>query len=259
MAAPKSLVSVVIPTYNASLTIFNVLNSLLMASEFISEVIIVDDQSNDNTLEIVKNSFPEVIIISTEENSGGPARPRNIGLNASTSDYVMFCDADDLISTEYFKLAISKVSSGEFAIFSGLRQNITAHSEFNINEHFGHPSISKISYQSLSLKDRVTLSGSLVNRSKLHYTFNEDVRLHGVEDYLFFLQNSKSGVKIGRINHRVIGYLISESNMSKNKLKRLKKFILLNRINGRGFIISVLFTITHYIIASLERVFNRYY
>lgn len=259
MAAPKSLVSVVIPTYNASLTIFNVLDSLQKVSEFISEVIIVDDQSNDNTLEIVKNNFPEVMIISTDENSGGPARPRNIGLNASTSVYVMFCDADDLISTEYFKLAISKVSSGEFAIFSGLRQNITAHFEFNINKHIAHPSISKISYQSLSLKDRITLSGSLVNKSKLQYTFNEDIRLHGVEDYLFFLQNAKIGVKIGRINHKVIGYLISESNISKNKLMRIKKFILLNRINGRGFVTSVLFTITHYFIASLERVFNRFY
>jgi teichuronic acid biosynthesis glycosyltransferase TuaG len=259
MAAPKSLVSVVITTYNARLTIFNVLDAVMMASEFIAEVIVVDDNSNDNTLEIVKSNFPEVIIISKNDNSGGPARPRNIGLKASRSDYVMFCDADDVISTEYIKLAVSKVRSGEFAIFSGLRQNITAYTEFDVRKNFRRPSISKISYQTLSLKDRVTLSGSLVNRSKLNYTFNEDVRLHGVEDYLFFLQNAKSGVNIGRLNNRAIGYLISETNISKNKLSRIKKFILLNRINGRWFITSVIFTITHYFIALLERLFNRYY
>ena len=93
----------------------------------------------------------------------------------------------------------------------------------------------------------------------MHHSFNEDVRLHGVEDYLFFLQNAKSGVKIGRLNSRVIGYLISETNISKNKFKRINKFILLNRINDRYIITSILFTMTHYLIALLERVFNRYY
>ena len=99
MDAPK--ISVVIPLYNAEKLIRQCLVSVL-ASKFTDyEVLIVDDCSTDNSLAEVKKISPHfggrLKIFSTEENSGGPGTPRNVGLKNSAGKYVTFIDNDDMI------------------------------------------------------------------------------------------------------------------------------------------------------------------
>ena len=63
------------------------------------EMIIVDDCSTDNSRDIVKKyevKDSRIKLIELEVNFGGPARPRNVGLDISKGDYLAFLDADDV-------------------------------------------------------------------------------------------------------------------------------------------------------------------
>jgi glycosyltransferase involved in cell wall biosynthesis len=62
------------------------------------ELIIIDDNSNDRTQDILKEfskKYGNIQIHFLKENSGTPSKPRNIGIENSSSDYIMFLDQDD--------------------------------------------------------------------------------------------------------------------------------------------------------------------
>lgn len=64
------------------------------------EYILVDDCSNDGSYEFLmewKKKRSNVKLLRTQSNSGSENKPRNIGLQNVTTDYVMFLDADDLL------------------------------------------------------------------------------------------------------------------------------------------------------------------
>lgn len=94
-----TILTVIIPTYNASKTIERALVSLFTQSE-IPNVIIVDDCSTDNTLNLVKEKFSSQLdkgilkILSLKQNSG-PSVARQVGIENVITPYLTFMDADD--------------------------------------------------------------------------------------------------------------------------------------------------------------------
>jgi glycosyltransferase involved in cell wall biosynthesis len=88
------MISIIIPTYNASNFMPNLLDSIFNNKVEDMEVIIVDDCSKDDTLKIVKN-YP-VKVIELKKN-GGPARARNIGVEAARGDIIFFLDSDVIV------------------------------------------------------------------------------------------------------------------------------------------------------------------
>lgn len=89
--------SVVIPCYNSESTIHYVLNSLRHQIFQDFEVIVVDDHSSDSTLDVCLTftSFLNISIVSLDSPSGGPAIPRNTGIQISKGRYICFLDSDD--------------------------------------------------------------------------------------------------------------------------------------------------------------------
>lgn len=90
------LVSVIVPLYNAENTIKTAIESLLAQTWRDLEIIIVNDCSTDNSLEVVSEyaDIPQVKLLSNEKNSGAyPAR--NKGLKFASGDLVTVMDADD--------------------------------------------------------------------------------------------------------------------------------------------------------------------
>ncbi len=89
------LVSIVIPTYNRPELLVQTLESIAMQTYSNYEVLVVDDGSPTDDAKKVCERFKDVQYIRSE-NSGGPARPRNIGIQKSKGDYVAFVDDDDI-------------------------------------------------------------------------------------------------------------------------------------------------------------------
>jgi glycosyltransferase involved in cell wall biosynthesis len=88
-------VDVVIPAYNASRFIAETIQSVFAQTYLPRKIIVVDDGSTDNTVEIIKSFESELIELISIEN-GGVSRARNIGIKASDADYIAFLDADDI-------------------------------------------------------------------------------------------------------------------------------------------------------------------
>lgn len=86
-------VSAIIPAYNAASMIGRAITSIAHQSEFVDEIIVVDDGSSDNTAQVAAQALPRVRVI-VQENKG-PSAARNAGLIAASNECVAFLDADD--------------------------------------------------------------------------------------------------------------------------------------------------------------------
>jgi CDP-glycerol glycerophosphotransferase len=89
-------ISVVVPAFNAADTIEGTISSLLSQTGADFEVVVIDDCSNDNTLEVLRtiqesHSFK---VLQNDENLGHGGS-RNKGIDASYGQYIVFVDADD--------------------------------------------------------------------------------------------------------------------------------------------------------------------
>ncbi|MBQ8016819.1 MAG: glycosyltransferase [Methanobrevibacter sp.] len=96
-------VSVIVPVYNASKYISKTLDSIITQDFDSFEIIVIDDGSSDNSLEIIHNTLNECEIpnkIIHQENSGVSVA-RNVGIDESKGDYLVFIDADDYVSSNH--------------------------------------------------------------------------------------------------------------------------------------------------------------
>src|SRR5262249_17978259 len=93
-----ALVSVLIPCYNAQRWIGEAIESALGQTYEHNEVIVIDDGSTDNSLEIIK-SFGDKIRWETHPNRGGNA-VRNRLLESARGDWLQYLDADDYLLPE---------------------------------------------------------------------------------------------------------------------------------------------------------------
>lgn len=99
--------SVVIPTYNAEVYIKSTIESVLNQTHQDLECIVVDDGSTDATLAVLRGISDNRVKVITQENSGGPARPRNVGLAAARGEYIFLLDADDIMLPEKIEISVS--------------------------------------------------------------------------------------------------------------------------------------------------------
>ena len=111
-------VSVIIPMYNAEKYLEECLQSLLNQTLKNIEIILVDDCSTDNSLEIAKNFIPKFeaenknfVIIKFAQRSGCPGIPRNVALNTAKGKYIFFMDSDDFLSDDALEVFYNAAES----------------------------------------------------------------------------------------------------------------------------------------------------
>lgn len=94
----NDLVSVIVPIYNVEKYLTRCVNSILEQTYSNLEIILVNDGSKDNCLEICKNleEKDDRIVVVNKQN-GGLGSARNAGIEASTGEYLLFIDSDDYI------------------------------------------------------------------------------------------------------------------------------------------------------------------
>lgn len=92
----KPLVSVIIPSYNASEFISDAIDSVLEQDYRPIEIIVVDDGSTDSTREVVSKYEVQEVKYYYKEN-GGVSSARNYGIKKSSGEFIRFVDADDFL------------------------------------------------------------------------------------------------------------------------------------------------------------------
>ncbi len=94
------LVSIIMPAYNAAGHIAFAIESALIQNYRNFELIIVDDGSTDNTKEIIAGFNDDKIKCFYKQNSG-PAAARNLGLKKANGSFIVFLDADDMLTIDF--------------------------------------------------------------------------------------------------------------------------------------------------------------
>ncbi len=113
----EELVSIVMPAYNCADYIEETLQSVLMQTYENWEVVVVDDQSTDDTKKIVKafaTKDKRIRLLELEKNSG-VAIARNRGIVAARGNYIAFLDSDDLWRKDKLKKQVSFMKERQYA------------------------------------------------------------------------------------------------------------------------------------------------
>lgn len=241
-------VSIVITTFNSSQTIIETLQSVINQTFQNYEVLIFDDHSSDNTIELIKN-FLEINKIDSkifiaEKNNGGPAAGRNWGCKNAKGKYVCFLDSDDIWKSNKLEFQINLLEKNNYDVTSSNAEVINS-KQFKFFS-------GKINIYKQIIRNRIILSSSIVRKEfieKNKINFNEAKQYISVEDYDFFLNILLKKGEIFVVNEKLILYRFMENSIShidikSNEIKRLEviKNLKTNNLPIKLFI-SFIYTI----------------
>tara|TARA_B100001057_G_scaffold482776_1_gene558666 strand:- start:1148 stop:1876 length:729 start_codon:yes stop_codon:yes gene_type:complete len=207
------MVSVIMPNYNGAKFIEDSINSVLNQSFSNIELIIVDDNSTDNSLEIIKTFNDKRIKLKKLTVNKGVSNARNIGINLSKGKFISFIDSDD------FWIENKLVTQLNFLTQNNL--NLTYSSVNIIDEKNTFLKIfkTKTIFSTLELlKFNYVPTVSLIFEKVLIENIKFQTIKH--EDYLFILEISKNPKIKGRGDLRpLVNYRVHNDSLSKNKIK----------------------------------------
>lgn len=115
----KELISVIIPVYNAEKYLEKCLKNVINQTYKNIEIILINDGSIDNSgiiCDEYKNKDNRIKVFHTKNN--GVSAARNLGIENSKGDYIIFIDADDYIELNAFEEILTKNNNYDFITFS---------------------------------------------------------------------------------------------------------------------------------------------
>jgi teichuronic acid biosynthesis glycosyltransferase TuaG len=237
MTAAQPQVTVVVPAYNARRYLGHTLDSLLAQRGVTFEIIVVDDRSTDGTGELVlayAQRDPRVHCIATATNCGGPAGPRNLGVERARTEWVAFCDADDLWHADKLRAQLDCASTKGGDLVCTLIEPFRDGEEpraFRLPLAL-IPSTRGISLWQMLLKNRVATSSVLCRRSQLLKAggFNTARSMVAVEDYDLWLRLvTQLGTKIVRIEQPLVAYRHLAGSLSASKWRQAGKIMRVHK------------------------------
>ncbi len=111
--------SVVVPAYNCERYVGECLSSILAECTTEVEIIVVNDGSTDNTLEVCRG-FEGPLVQVHDQSNMGVSNARNVGVALARGKFVMFVDADDVLAPGWSESVFRELRGGEdVVVFSG--------------------------------------------------------------------------------------------------------------------------------------------
>lgn len=207
------MISVIVPVYNAEKYIAECIQSVLSQDYKDYELILINDGSQDNSLEIC-NQFKAPNIIIIDKPNGGVSSARNAGLKIAKGEYITFIDSDDTIPVDSLSTLINVINDKDVDLVVGAH---TFNYEGNYQPH--KPRLKEGLYNTMDLLpkfiDDGTLSGFLLGSvcgslykidiiNRYNITFNERIKYN--EDGLFNFEYSLRAQKIYQSNSATYFY-----------------------------------------------------
>ncbi|KZX16011.1 putative teichuronic acid biosynthesis glycosyltransferase TuaG [Methanobrevibacter cuticularis] len=235
----KFKVSVIIPTFNAEDYLLDTVNSVINQSLGFEniELVIVDDCSTDGTKDIIKmllSKYENIISVFLKKNTGSPSIPRNVGINTSSSDYVMFLDNDDIYYPEICEKLYKEIKETNVDLVI-CRNKLLIDNEYQNNKSFFDnydevimikniyemPEMMSYSYTGSDICNKIFKKERLI---KNNIFFPEEILY---EDFVFNIKYFLSSQGIVFLNnyygyeHKIRSDSISYTFKEKNLLKQL--------------------------------------
>ena len=223
----KPKITVIVPAYNAEKTIEKTLASLKNQSFKDFDVIIVDDSSTDNTINVAKRFFKKVI-----KNKGrkGPAGARNTGIKEAKTEKLAFIDSDCFADKDWIK-NIYKELEKEDAVMGNVKIPKSNYIGNSISL-LGFPGGGNLGFEKVwkvknGYTDHITSCNFGIKKSifKKYGFFDDTFPYAGSEDPEFSIKIFKQGVKIKYAEKPLVYHLPRDS---------LSSFIKWQITRGKG-------------------------
>lgn len=207
-----SLVSIIIPVYNAEKFIDKTIKSVINQTHFNWELILIDDGSTDRSFELISRYKEEkrINIIKNDRNLG-VIKTRNKGIKIAKGKFIAFLDADDLWKPEKLKMQI------EFMEINNLSISFTEYEKINENGILrGKLKLpNKIDYNLLLKSNFMGCLTVIYDQEILGKKFFREIDKS--EDYVLWLEIIKEVKEIKCLNYNLASYRVMEKSRSSNK------------------------------------------
>jgi glycosyltransferase involved in cell wall biosynthesis len=221
----RPFISVVIPTFNSENFIAKTLETLYSQTYNNYEVIVSDDGSSDNTVEVVKEVFDKYgyrenkILINSHE---GAAAARNRGIEAANGDWISFLDSDDLWFEKKLSMVADYILQNEVDVICHSVIEKTNEKEVLVKRYDFHNY--KVSpFLSLYRSNSLGTSAVTVKKNLLVEAGLFDKSLPAAHDYDLWLRVAMIPyIRIGFIREPLVYYITRKGNISSNIEKRLE-------------------------------------
>ena len=212
------LISVVIPVYNGEKTIAETIESVLNQSFSNFEIVVINDGSQDSTLDVIASIQDPRIKIFSYPNAGLSAS-RNRGISQSSGEFIAFLDADDLWTPDKLEAQLTALQENpNAAVAYSWTDFIDETSQFlKPGPHF---TISGDVYAEL-LRGNFLANGSnpLIRRQALIKVGSFDVSFSGVADWELYLRLATHYHFVAVPSPQIL-YRLSANSMSTNLFKQ---------------------------------------
>ena len=208
-------VSVIIPVHNSEKYILKCINSVINQTYKNLEIILIDDKSTDNSVELIKKIGDKRIKLIALKKNSGAAIARNKGIEKSSGDYICFLDSDDYWKPKKIEKQLKFIKDKAF-IYSEylyLRNNKT---------HTAHVPKS-LTYNQLLKNSAIFTSTVMLN---MKYLEKEDIYMPNIrmgQDYgAWYKILKKINVAYG-MQEVLSVYRVGNKSLSSNKFKAIKR------------------------------------
>lgn len=213
VVSPEAMVSIIIPCYNHSRFLKEAIESVLRQTYQKLEIVVVDDGSTDATADVCRAYGDRVKYVRVER--VGLSAARNIGIQFSKGDFIVFLDADDFLYESALEINLYYFNYySDVAFVSGGHVRISAEGNYLPTIH-GETKLGN-NYEALLQGNYIAMEGSVMYRRELFFHFHFNTLLKSCEDY-------DLNLRIARIfpvfsHSQIIAvYRIHNTNMSRNK------------------------------------------
>ncbi|WP_017471012.1 glycosyltransferase family 2 protein [Amphibacillus jilinensis] len=215
-------VSVITPTYNAARFIENTIVSVQQQSYQNWEMVIVDDQSTDDTVRVINKLMEQdqrIRLIELNTNQG-PARARNVALKAAEGRYIAFLDSDDQWLVNKLEQQVLYMQQSNVAF------TYTAYNRVQLHDD-GRKEIkavsvpSQVTYKQLLKQNVIGCLTVMIDVEKTGPVQMFDIRAR--QDYALWLELTRRGFEAHGINEVLANYSVRVGSLSSNKIKMAKQ------------------------------------
>ena len=226
-----STISVVIPAFNRPNALRRALGSIASQTMLPLEVIVCDDGSEPD-LRLVVESFQQKGISLQYlriENSGGPARPRNIAIEAASGTWVAFLDSDDWWTADRLEIVAKSLNQTRDMLYHKLRvvEAIGA-SGGKVNRRrqltIGQPMGRDVFEHLTCIGNAIPTSTVIARRSVLLDAggFREEPCYRAVEDFELWIRLARRGARIGFLD-AILGWYSTGDGISVASLAQMER------------------------------------
>ena len=222
------LVSVIMPVYNASKYVEEAVASVLNQTYQNFELLVIDDGSKDNSLELIKSFDDPRLHVFTQMNQGANVA-RNRGLYESKGEYVKFLDSDDVLYPDALKTQVEQMAS--------LADNEEVFGDFDFIDENGkvfyhHVLDEELLQKLMDSQDQwmfrywyMVTTCPLHRRKNLLQVGGFDVSLRGHQERMLHVTMSLTGVKFVYRPGAIYGYrsYIADNRLSCARLANTSK------------------------------------